>query len=265
MRTLAIAFDAHPAFRNCGVLHVRRQEGRSRRVHRIEWRVLANLSMPACGIRRPLYIPLRLSWPSLSIVGVASASTNQTTPSMGALFSSPGGGGASPTHCGLSGVELRRKYDALASQLQITGFDATAMARAEKAFVDGRPRRYREPPWSLPPDAVRVLALPMDDLRLTDAASRRTSHLALRAATAVAGLLPRGSQFWLPDLGTLHCTIFHPGVSPAALSGSTNGVTATAVSESAMRLELDAARHLAASMRIRNLSLTVDRRALIVD
>ena len=62
-----------------------------------------------------------------------------------------------PSPCGDS---LDSKHAELAGQLAANGFDAAAIARSAASFTDGRPAHYSE--WSLPPNAVRVLALPLD-------------------------------------------------------------------------------------------------------
>ena len=74
------------------------------------------------------------------------------------------------------------------------------------SFRNGAPGYYEDMPWSLPPKAVRSLALPIDDPILNDVAARNMSRLALEASRALAAVLPAGTGLWIPPAGTLHTT-----------------------------------------------------------
>ena len=116
--------------------------------------------------------------------------------------------------CHPNSSQLTAKYTGLAAQLHVRGFDATAIAASARNFDQGQPRQYASPPWRLPPDAIRVIALPLGDETCTDTQTRRLARDTLRAARDVASILPSGSKFWLPELEHLHATVFHPGLSP---------------------------------------------------
>ena len=174
---------------------------------------------------------------------------------MGGAHSSSRGGTHS-SHCASSHA-LQAKYVTLSAAFATSGFDEAALSKGSLSFIDGRPRRYAEPPWSLPPDAVRVLALPLDDSALTDAPGRRVGALALQAAEEVSSLLPRGAKTWLPSAGRLHVTVFHPGVYPPSL-GDGSQLQRQSVDAHRLRREVDAARKIVASVPV-NLSLVVDR------
>lgn len=167
------------------------------------------------------------------------------------------------------------KYSELARQLSVKGFDAAGIAASSRLFTSEQvPRRYSDPPWSLPEDAVRVLALSMSDSDVADAATRRVALLALRAARDVADALPSGSQTWLPQERGLHATVFHPGLSPQADTlgrlcnlplpvppagcWQRSGFGTGSPSEAELRHELRAARRLAART-VSRLEFDVDR------
>lgn len=154
-----------------------------------------------------------------------------------------------------SGLDI--KHAELASQITTRGFDAAGIANAARSFIDGRPARYFE--WKLPPHAVRVVALPLDDVNLSDAPSRHIGQLALTAANQIAATLPVGARYWIPPAGSLHLTIHHPGLSPT--TGSFDSQQEPP-SRHELQQELSAARRLAASIASRNISLDVDRLAL---
>ena len=115
---------------------------------------------------------------------------------------------------------LMSKYTTLANMLPSKGFDARALEAASRLFAGGdtsspTPRRYADSPWSLPANAIRVLALPLSDDALTDAETRSVASFAMQAARDVARALPPGARFWLPPSEAgLHATLFHPGLSP---------------------------------------------------
>jgi len=158
-----------------------------------------------------------------------------------------------------SSAEVQAKHSELAAQMKNRGVDTAAMMMSAKSFDEGmQPRRYRDPPWSLPPNAVRVVALPLDDEALTDTHARNTARLALTAAEQLAAALPRGSHTWRQPAGTLHTTIYHPGVSPTARAFAPGQPAPT---EHQLQQELQTVRRLATSVPI-NLSLVVDRLAL---
>ena len=156
---------------------------------------------------------------------------------------------------------LEATHAKLGAQLGVRGFDERAIASAAAFFTADRPRRYEEPPWSLPPDAVRALVLPLDDHELSDRHAVRLGALALQAASQLAAALPAGTHAWIPPAGTLHTTIFHPGASPTELNKIPAHAKPAAPSSAALQHELEAARLLAARVPI-NLSLVVDRLAL---
>jgi hypothetical protein len=159
--------------------------------------------------------------------------------------------------------ELLAKHTELAEQLHRRGLDEVAIRRAARHnFVDGRPRRYEE--WSLPPGAVRVLALALDDAELADPASRAVGRMALTAAASIAAVLPSGAEAWLQPSGTVHTTIFHPGVSPTSESTEEANRAVPTPTATELAVELRNVRWLA-SRRFRgahNVSLIVDRLAL---
>ena len=169
-------------------------------------------------------------------------------------------GHASSTACGAAG-DLRHRYAELASQIRTRGFNEAAIAAAAQSFTGTppRPRRYSDAPWALPANAVRVLALPIDDPVLSDAPTRQLADIALRAAENLSRLLPGGTSVWLPAAGTLHSTLFHPGVSPADAKHHA-GLESPSVDE--LHDELRAARKLAHDVSFANLSFTVDRLAM---
>ena len=96
--------------------------------------------------------------------------------------------------CSGSSTALQARYQELAAQLPQRGFEESALQHARESFALGadgswRPRRYDEAPWSLPPNAVRVLALSISDAQL-NGASRSVGEAALRAAADLARQLP---------------------------------------------------------------------------
>eukprot|EP00966_Prymnesium_polylepis_P330456 7386106-Prymnesium_polylepis.2 len=172
---------------------------------------------------------------------------------MGALASKP------PNPCASSGG-LALKYAEMGRSFASSGFNQAALAKSALSFVDGRPRRYSEPPWALPPNAVRVLALPLDDSALADAPARRLAGLALQAARELAGVLQQhGAEAWLPSAGRLHVTVFHSGVYPPSVSDGTQTPRDVVAPDSqALREELEVARRLAHNVPL-NISMVVDR------
>ncbi len=165
----------------------------------------------------------------------------------------------------------------MAAQLSTNGFDAAALQRASQLFAHEppTPRRYGDPPWSLPLHAIRVLALPLSDDVLNDAPTRRLASLALHAARDVAAALPPGSRMWLPPrVSGLHATLFHPGLSPQfdtkgrlcdlplpvppAGCWQRTGLGAGSPSDAELGHEFRAARRLAASVPM-SLSFDVER------
>lgn len=173
-----------------------------------------------------------------------------------------------PTNASLCAhtAEMGAKHAELAAQLQHRGFDRVAMDAAAKSFVEAgtelRPRRYAESPWWLPRNAVRVLALPLDDENLTDAHARRLARMALIAASQIAAALPAGSRSWQPPAGSLHTTILHPGLSPTAAMPVHADINAAQPSAVTLDLELHTARRLAAHIPADSVALVVDRLAL---
>ena len=180
--------------------------------------------------------------------------------------------------CVLNATAIDAKYTSLAAQLPSRGFDAAALQASSRLFDDAEPpvpRRYSEPPWSLPSNAIRVLALPLSDDQLSDAPTRRLAQLAMHAARDVASALPERSRLWLPPRASgLHATLFHPGLSPQfdTLGKLCNlplpvppagcwqraGLGAGSPSDGELGHEFRAARRLAASMPS-SLSFDVDR------
>ena len=160
--------------------------------------------------------------------------------------------------CSGSSTALQARYEELASQLPQRGFEETALRQARESFALGadgswRPRRYDEAPWALPPYAVRVLALTISDAQLNGAA-RSIGDLALQAAADLVRQLPAGAKSWMPELSSLHATIFHPGLAP----GTAGSPRLVAPSAQALDRELHTARRFASSVPA-NLSLVVDR------
>lgn len=151
---------------------------------------------------------------------------------------------------------LRDAHASLEMQLASVGFSEPGMTRASRMFSGEPPlpRHYADAPWRLPPSSVRVLALPLADELLSDAAARRLSRLALRAAEELAGVLPMGTQSWTPSLRSLHVTLFHPGAAP----GTSRDSAPPTPSPRALHHELELAQRLAASVPA-NLTLLVDR------
>lgn len=190
--------------------------------------------------------------------------------------------------CAASSISrLLAKHTAISSQLAARGFDEAAISASAQLFANSGhwrrriavPRYYSDPPWSLPSNAVRVLALPMSDPVLTDAPTRRLASLALQAAREIADALPDDSRAWLPKASSLHATLFHPGLSPQSDTKGkhcnlplpilpetcwqrTSGATAGSPTEAELRHELRAARRLAANVRSSALAFSVDRLAL---
>ena len=200
---------------------------------------------------------------------------------MGAIFSFPPPTAPIPTAalCAPNETDLRLRYDAIAAQLPARGFDAAALAASSRLFDErASPRHYADPPWSLPPFAVRVLALSLADESLTDERTRRTAGLALRAAAEVSRALPGGARSWLPRLKALHATLFHPGLSPQsdtrgklchlplpvppARCWQRTGIGGGSPSDAELRHELRAARRLAASVHADAFQFEVDRLVL---
>lgn len=145
-------------------------------------------------------------------------------------------------------------------QLSEAGFDTAAVARSAQSFdPDGIPRRYSEPPWSMPANSMRLLALPLDDKVLNDASTQRLGARVLRAADELRSILPHGARSWMPPPGTLHMTVFHPGFSPGEVNDAERRRTARAPSEGELRRELTGARRIATSVRGRNMTLEVDK------
>lgn len=160
--------------------------------------------------------------------------------------------------CAHDDAQLTQRYSNIASQLSNRGFDRTAVTAASSSFTGSppRPRRYAEPPWSLPPNAVRVVVLPFDDEALTDRQTRRLADLALQAAKELVDSMPEGTMTWLPTRG-LHSTIFHPGVAPGTIGRA--GELGPTIDQ--LQQELRTMRRLAAGLPI-NLSFKVDRLAV---
>ena len=160
--------------------------------------------------------------------------------------------------CSGSSTALQARYQELAAQLPQRGFEESALQHARESFALGadgswRPRRYDEAPWSLPPNAVRVLALSISDAQL-NGASRSVGEAALRAAADLVRQLPAGTKSWMPELSSLHATIFHPGLAP----GTAGSPRLVAPSAQALDRELHTARRFASSVPA-NLTLVVDR------
>jgi hypothetical protein len=133
---------------------------------------------------------------------------------MGGLFSkSPP---AVQTDCVHNEQRITKTHSALSAQLQTRGLDEDAIRSAALSFANGQPGFYANSPWSLPPKAVRVIALPIDDVTLNDKSGRAMSRVALQAAAALGAALAIGTGYWIPPAGTLHTTILHPGISPTA-------------------------------------------------
>lgn len=156
--------------------------------------------------------------------------------------------------CATSSSSMVIKYADLAAKLPSKGFDETAIATTQGSFADKTPRLYADPPWSLPKNAVRVLALAIGDAQLTDARTVKLAELALAAAREMKQALPPGTQTWLPERKGLHATIFHPGLAPGTVG--TPGMVAP--SEAQLDKELHTARRLASNVP-GNLTLVVDR------
>jgi len=178
---------------------------------------------------------------------------------MGALFSLLPAPEAGPLKrqsslCATSSSSLVIKYADLAAQLPSKGFEEAAIAAARGSFADKTPRLYADPPWSLPRNAVRVLALTIGDAQLTDTRTGKLAELALAAARDLKQALPPGTETWLPERKGLHATIFHPGLAPGTVG--TPGMVAP--SEAQLDKELHTARRLAANVPT-NLTLVVDR------
>eukprot|EP00310_Coccolithus_braarudii_P017276 CAMPEP_0183339448 /NCGR_PEP_ID=MMETSP0164_2-20130417/6369_1 /TAXON_ID=221442 /ORGANISM="Coccolithus pelagicus ssp braarudi, Strain PLY182g" /LENGTH=280 /DNA_ID=CAMNT_0025509439 /DNA_START=14 /DNA_END=856 /DNA_ORIENTATION=+ len=110
-----------------------------------------------------------------------------------------------------------KKYAAMAAQLADEGFNPAAVEKARDMFrfppPNGtpQPRMYDDKPWELPFPAVRVLAVPIGCTDLAEhGAGLEIARLAMDAAAAVVAELPQGSEFYLQEKGTMHCTVFHP-------------------------------------------------------
>ena len=169
-------------------------------------------------------------------------------------------------------------YNRLSTQLRMHGFDSAAMSASSRLFTrDTIPRRYEEPPWSLPPQAVRVVALPLMDAELSYPHTQRLAFQALQAALEIKNLLPRNSRVWVPNASGLHVTLFHPGLSPQADTNGRwcnlplpvppakcwqrNSLGGGSPSDSELRQELQTIRHLASRMP-HTFTLEVDRLAM---
>lgn len=113
-------------------------------------------------------------------------------------------------------LALRQAYVQLAEQSR--GLDGAAVARARDSFTHAgtRPRIYADPPWSMPKGSVRVIAMPLEDAELVSEGARLVA-LARHAARQIALALPADATTWTQPLGTMHATIFHPGLSPTAV------------------------------------------------
>ena len=126
--------------------------------------------------------------------------------------------------CSSSSIALQARYAELAAQLPQRGFEEAALEAARLNFARGadgswRPRMYDEAPWALPSNSVRVIALSIADAQL-NGATRSIGELALQAAADLARQLPPGATSWIPELGSLHATIFHPGLAPGTAASS---------------------------------------------
>ena len=156
---------------------------------------------------------------------------------------------------------------ALASQLRIRGFDRS-FDQSKMADFDSKhgfvvePRRYSDAPWSLPPNAVRAIVMPLDDPHLAYSDAKAVSKLAHAAQAELHEALPIKSRAWRQPPGTLHLTIYHPGLSPQMLGRGASSKGLSSPSAEALAMELKTARRLANGIPSSGVSLAVDRLAL---
>ena len=125
---------------------------------------------------------------------------------MGSLFSTPPAADATCVH----NARIAKTHAALSAQLQTQGRTKRPFAPLTLGFAHGQPGFYADSPWSLPPNAVRCLTLPIDDRYLNTLTRRRKGMVALQAAAALAAAMPIetgiGSHQRAPCTATiLHC------------------------------------------------------------
>lgn len=153
---------------------------------------------------------------------------------------------------------LREAYASLSSKWLTSGFDTHAIAGVRASFTDHgtQPRIYEDPPWRMPVGSVRVIALSLEDNELVVERSK-IPKISRHAAERVADVLPTGTSTWMQPEGTMHATIFHPGLSPTFSHGEP---LASGPSASFLQAELRAAREM-----VKRLSLPPDGLKLIAD